>query len=62
MLPERPSAAGSKSVRVTVNDRRWRGLEYEAQLLTRVFGRPITPQRVAQAVVEQALNHRERAV
>ena len=42
-------------VTVAIDRRQWRGLKFEADLLTQVFGTPITPQGVLQKVVEGAL-------
>jgi hypothetical protein len=38
-------------VGVVVDDRSWRGLQFEARLLSEVFGLPLTPEDVACARV-----------
>jgi hypothetical protein len=45
-------------VTVAIEARRWQGLKFEADLLTQVFGMPITPQSVARRVFKDALKTR----
>jgi hypothetical protein len=45
-------------ITVAIEARRWQGLKFEADLLTQVFGMPITPQSVAQRVFKDALKAR----
>ena len=42
-------------VTVAIEARRWQGLKFEADLLTQVFGMPITPQGIARTVLKDAL-------
>lgn len=50
----------NKTITVHIDRKRWQGIENEAGLLSAVFGFPITPERVAQATVDRALQARER--
>ena len=45
-------------VTVAIEACRWQGLKFEADLLTQVFGMPITPQSVARRVFKDALKAR----
>ena len=48
-----------KYVKVAVDERRWRALASEAELLTQVFGMPVAPEGVLQARVDNYLQSRE---
>lgn len=49
-----------KHVQMQLSDRRWRGLEFEADLLSQVFRRPATPEMVAQTMMDRAFQDRDR--
>jgi hypothetical protein len=38
-------------VQVVIDERRWRGLEFQAELMTGVFGKPVTAQDLVQDMV-----------
>jgi hypothetical protein len=47
-----------RAVTIPIDSQRWRGLEFQAGLMSQVFGQRITPQDVLQATVEKALKNR----
>jgi hypothetical protein len=48
----------TKHVQVPIDARLWRGLQFEADLLARVFGAQVTPEGIVQTVVEESLKSR----
>ena len=49
-----------RSVTLCLDDRQWRGLRVEAELLEEVFGQSFTPEQVAQARLDRALSRVDR--
>lgn len=50
------NANRKRSVSISVDERQWRGLRFEARLLSGVFGRTVTPEEVAQARLDSSLS------
>lgn len=44
-----------KTLTITLDERRYKGLQFEARLLKGVFGIPFTPEDVAEARLEEQL-------
>lgn len=49
-----------KRLMLQLEDCHWRGLEFEAGLLTTLFGKRITPEGVVLALIERTLQARQR--
>jgi hypothetical protein len=48
----------SERITIDIDRRTWRGLKFEADLLSKVFGNEVTPERLVETAVERALKSR----